>query len=1075
MPGKHVLEVRQLASLSFAKRGRALALLARGWAQITADSVLDALDQGNPDDRRTVLDLARARRDVPRIEAALRDPALRHAALSAARRISVSDTVLAEIALGSSLKDAKSAIAIIQRSQRVTLANRLVSGVITKHGPEAARGLLLTCDLEILKQHASEHDVAWRMLDIRAPRVALRLAIASGRALSSYKCEWFCRRCPEEALVLLVRPDALSSTAIRYLLIRPAELLAVLRRNDWTVGMDGGPFPPEVCLTLQSLSPADLLELRARCQVVGYHYSYDDPFFHLLPPSDQERITTEFVTTVAQSNWSSSRPPHDLEQRLRALPADIARRIVVKALALPVVDPTVRSARLRALRRFVDLSQVRVEHQSLGPVKDRKERAERMLALVTALRWTQDPATCAAVLLEVEPAWHDAQRAPVLAEFAAIPTRRVSAIPVQVYRDAALTATQSRDSSQGALGSAETAVRRAIASAVIHDDVPRVAELVEILVQIRLDPRIRWGLAQDPAPGKEKPTESLPRSLELAPEIALKVKAAYRPVRVEGTTPMLGPVAVSRFDPDGERHILELLLGKKLPPPVVVKKVTYEGAIEEVMGSVKAIALKHTDLLDGLLDREDLTNPHTVDLIAAVPPTAPGRWTPEQRRRWASHLVRVATDAGLDPAKRAKALRRINDPQRLLSLLEGTTGPVAAAILTRCARISEPSDELLALFLERAQRSGVVGRAAMSALNMLIDRGSESLALGPYRTLLLSRDCAVVNRKAAAVRVAQLVSEEARELLLAAWQSETLHPDMRHEILVGLMRHVDRPGITSLLVAGIPPLSSAHSLMLMTDHLLFPGESTVRPSVAKAHVALAEFFVDSTNEHLARAALEICVRKYSLCSQGLALALRYLSDPRTGTRGIEAITSALVTLPVEAGFPVWSAALESLVAAGAEGNQWALLRLAKLAPPNSALGGPAQTRLWRLTLAMAQRNVGLGLTAAESLKRILEADLNEGRVDTEVWATYLAVVDEQPSRWSPFPWTFKITNVPASGQVVDLLVHHGGASAALTAAELLLLAQDQHSKEDPLWAPRWAAVGALHPDAAERLMVGGRS
>jgi len=64
-------EVRRLASLGFAERGRALALQALGWPQETADAVLAALDAGDADERRLGLVLAAMRRDVARVEAAL--------------------------------------------------------------------------------------------------------------------------------------------------------------------------------------------------------------------------------------------------------------------------------------------------------------------------------------------------------------------------------------------------------------------------------------------------------------------------------------------------------------------------------------------------------------------------------------------------------------------------------------------------------------------------------------------------------------------------------------------------------------------------------------------------------------------------------------------------------------------------------------------------------------------------------------------------------------------------------------------------------------------------------------------
>jgi hypothetical protein len=103
-------EVRRLGSLSFAKRGRALALLARGWDQATADRVMAALDGGDGDERRLSLDLATYRRDVARIEEALRDPMMRRAALSSARRVPVSDEALLQVLREGNRREARGVV-----------------------------------------------------------------------------------------------------------------------------------------------------------------------------------------------------------------------------------------------------------------------------------------------------------------------------------------------------------------------------------------------------------------------------------------------------------------------------------------------------------------------------------------------------------------------------------------------------------------------------------------------------------------------------------------------------------------------------------------------------------------------------------------------------------------------------------------------------------------------------------------------------------------------------------------------------------------------------------------------------
>src|SRR6185295_10228676 len=129
------------------------------------------------------------------------------------------------------------------------------------------------------------------------------------------------------------------------------------------------------------------------------------------------------------------------------------------ALATPAAADVARK-RLSVLQDFLTLDQTRAQHELLGPAVDRQDRGERFVALVSALRFERDPATCAAVLAEVEPAWHDTTRRIVLPQLSLLPKARVTAVPVQVYRDAALTATQARDVDLANLGAAEAAFRK---------------------------------------------------------------------------------------------------------------------------------------------------------------------------------------------------------------------------------------------------------------------------------------------------------------------------------------------------------------------------------------------------------------------------------------------------------------------------------------------------------------------------------------------------------------------------------------------------------------------------------------
>ncbi|WP_437574869.1 hypothetical protein [Sorangium sp. So ce887] len=1045
-------EVRRLGSLSFAKRGRALALLARGWDQATADRVMAALDGGDGDERRLALDLATYRRDVARIEKALRDPMMRRAALSSSRRVPVSEEALLQALREGNRREARGVVLIMHRHRRVAQATAVIPLVIARHGVGLATRLFATCDLDTLEHYAAEHEAAWSELVTRAPERGLRVALATRRKITTDEATLFCTRYPREALALLVRRDALDGRAIHALAMAcPAELLEVLRRNDWTVSLANCPLPSGL-LPISTLPAEDVLELRNRSKPLD---ASADPLFRFLPLAERERLLGAELEQAATAAWL---PRPGMEARLATIPPASVTRLTAAAL-IPPVDPDTRRKRLQAIEKHLDLAQLRSEHEALGAAKDRGERAARMVALVRSLRRGADPATCASVLAEVEPAWHGPSRHLVMAELTQLSDRQVSEIPVQTYRDALLTTVQSRESNATTLAQAERAVHKAIGAAILRDSITRAAQLLGLLVQVRLDPRVRWRADKVPAPGQKPSMEYLPSPLRIAEGLAAQLHAAYEGVRLDGTTPMLGPVAVGRHEPEAERLILDLLLGRtpKTPRPPR-KPVTCGGPLDEVMGYVPEISLKETALVDELLDRDDTTDPHKTDLVAAISPSAPGRWTPSQRRRFTQHLLRVARDASLDLSRRVKAIGRVEDAPLLLELLPGAAGPVAAAILARCARIAPPTAELRRLFLERARRSGVVGRAAMSALNVLSERMPGPFDLAPYRELLLSKDCAVVNRKNAAGRVSASATVEARDLLMEAWRSEDLHPSIRPDILAGLLRFVDQADVRQVLIDGITTVPDTWPLLNPGSRLLFPNESRTRPAVARGFVALAEVLVDCGDERIASTAAGVCIAQHDLCSEGLGLATRLLAEARTSGRVLVQTVDSLSRLP-DAGLPHWQAALARLVAAASGSRTWAVARLARLAP---------RPRAFRVALGLAQKAAGLRLTAAASLKEILDVDLVEVRFAKELWSEYLALVDEQPARRIPSTGKLKDSRLAAS--LIDWLIQHGGLAAALSAAELSLQVEKQ-LRDSPAWRARRDAIRAMHADAAERLLL----
>lgn len=432
-------EVRRLALLSFAQRGRALALAARAWTTETADAVLAALDSGDDDDRRLGLYLAVTRRDLSRVEAAIGDPLLRRSALAAARRLPVSDDSLAEVVLHACRRDAEGAIHVIEHLGRGALAERLLPSVLAKHGPATARRLWRICGLKRLEGDAADHPLAWRELVARAPDAALQLALTTSRLVSANDAITFSARCPDDALALLTRPDALPAVAIGHLLARPAALLALLREKNWVVAVAGA-LSAETEQAVHALPAEDIRELNDRCKAGWRPAGHAHPLFALLALEDRERLVQNDLGLAALSKWG--RPEHvaQLRARLSSLPAESVRRLLTIALAEPA-DPETRRRRLRSLDEHIGLAEVRAEHQALGPALDKNDRGDRCLALASALRQEHDPATCAAVLEEIEPVWHDQRRTRALAELALLPRRLLHLIPVQTYRDAALTAT----------------------------------------------------------------------------------------------------------------------------------------------------------------------------------------------------------------------------------------------------------------------------------------------------------------------------------------------------------------------------------------------------------------------------------------------------------------------------------------------------------------------------------------------------------------------------------------------------------------------------------------------------------
>lgn len=112
---------------------------------------------------------------------------------------------------------------------------------------------------------------------------------------------------------------------------------------------------------------------------------------------------------------------------------------------------------------------------------------------------------------------------------------------------------------------------------------------------------------------------------------------------------------------------------------------------------------------------------------------------------------------------------------------------------------------------------------------------------------------------------------------------------------------------------------------------------------------------------------------------------------------------------------------------------------------------------------------GMHVAAVATLKRVVDNDaVADKRIDGDAWSAYLALSDAQPGR--RIPWNLRLNDPAFVEALIEWLTAHGGVSAALTAVDLLLLS-DAAARADPRWQSLADRVRAMHPDAAERLLL----
>ncbi|MFD8870686.1 hypothetical protein ACFV1F_41200 [Streptomyces sp. NPDC059590] len=730
--------------LPFPARMSALARYARTLSPDACATLRAALDSSpEPDDRHLALFLAVARRDLDAVAAALADPLLRRRALSAAIRLPVPEAALARLALDESRSVRHETYRVLRVGRRTGLADRLLPRAHTAYGPTDAARLLPACSPGVAAEWLPRLDPPIGVLHTLArtapAAVAARLA-ADYQARDDYGRRRLARRHrllaaavaerdTDAGLLLLERAPALiDGRGTVALLRKPRQVLAILRRAADRTDADHrggsertpalrpptGPLPRSVLRALRALTPEELAEL-AEASFGGFRrYRADrlditpDPLLALLPAAARRRVVEARLPARGPGRRTRLNALAALDPADRA---DLMRPVLARADRSPLLRN-----QLLAVVPLADAEPILLE----GAASHRPyERALAWRTLIACAELNADPAAFARTVAACERAWHDREevRLAALGQVAGASPRMLTAVPLSVLRDAALTTVHSRDSTSATVAAAERWLRRTTESAAARGDAERAARVARLLCQVVGDPRRRgpvaplrldaraaaaiWaGTAPDPLGDAADRRPCPPAHVDRADGRAERRLPTSRLVPLaELLTPHLpalpeldafvGHTAFDGEDPGSAvRAAVAWLAAPATRERRCAQLVAADVSFATLEPVLRTLATRRTDLLEDVLRaarhglRGQLSGRAANCWVPRLPCSLTGRWTARARHLLATHLAAVAADDEAPPRARADAAALVRDPALLADLASGAPQPVAAAALT---------------------------------------------------------------------------------------------------------------------------------------------------------------------------------------------------------------------------------------------------------------------------------------------------------------------------------------------------------------------------------------------------------
>ncbi|MDQ8703780.1 hypothetical protein RCO28_14955 [Streptomyces sp. LHD-70] len=982
------------------------------------------------------------------------------------------------------------------------------------------------------------------------------------------------RRDPDAGLVLVwAAPHLLEGEAVLSVLRRPAAVLEALRaapeqrRKQQEEDHGGspraelpvppGPLPRSVRKALLHLSPDDLADFAERCtegaRRLGFRQRYEvapDGLLTLLPPAERRRVITRRAEGRRNGLGALS-----ITALAALAPEDRAE------LTAADHDGRTRGPRI-ASRRAVALPLDQAEPILLDLAAQHRlhDCALAWPALLACAELNGDPQEFVRIATACERAWHDRDeiRLRTLTQLAGAPRHLLAALPRKVLRDAALTAVQSGDTSPATLLEADRLLRRATVVAADRDDHENAAHGVELLCELLNDPRH----PSHPQPATHPPRRHGDRhragTVPALPIDATTARAAWEataprtrdtPTLCVPLAELLAPhlphlpelddrvhhIALHADDPTLAARAAEAwVTPRRLREQRCAELLAHDPSYASVPRILHTVTTRRTDLLDHVIAAaaHGLTGhlrPRPTPWAPRITPATMGRWLPEQRSAQNQHYARVAQDETAPLLTRAAGASQLRARDLLTTLAADAPQPVAAAALTALGATDEPpadQHELHALLLRHAGTGGVRGRAAMAALRRLLGTRPADEAIALLSGVLTTPGSPVGSRKEAARALGELPDAGAFDALLAAWDTDGQHRDVRAALAPFLVPRIDRPDIADRLAAHLTePAIRETVLHARVQH----DSATVTPPSA-TYLAFLIRLLHRRTDTDRETTVAICRVLPNRCAPDTEAALQALAeliaDPAREPEVWGAAAEALGRFPSEGTaarrvlLPLWN---ELRTRAGTAGpgdgppahdgmppgshRADALRRLAACADtiqnasrhghaagpgadPDSGAdsgsgGDTGSGGGWGEVvdgLADALEAVGLHERAVRLLRGALVSALQRGwHYQPERWDRLLSTVEERQPLPGPLslpasapasaPAALPAATDPALTAVRDLRAR-GTSAAAQLAVELVRSCGERSS-----WPPAWRAeLDALrrHPDAetsAEALLV----